>query len=214
MTVVAIDGIDGSGKSTLATALASRIRDAVLVPEFSSGELGAFLSAQVRTRPHFIAESELAQSLLFLAEYADRVDHLMRGIARSPHDIRILERGWLSKYSYQVSVLQRRYPYEQARSVVADILSLIPSPDRTILLTASESALRQRLSARTVVIDDAYFAFLRDAERTMTEAVADGFGAFVLDTSSLSALEVADAAEDYVRSVTGLTPRPRATHKQ
>ncbi len=108
MTVVAIDGVDGSGKSTLAAALASRIQDAVVVPEFSSGELGAFLSAQVRTRPHFIAESELAQSLLFLAEYADRVDHLSRRIARSPREISILERGWLSKYSYQVSVLQRR----------------------------------------------------------------------------------------------------------
>jgi hypothetical protein len=85
-------------------------------------------------------------------------------------------------------------PYEQARSVVADILSLIARPDHTILLTANESALRQRLSARTVVIDDAYLAFVRDAERTMTEAVAGGFDAFVLDTSSLSALEVADLA--------------------
>lgn len=201
VTIVAIDGVDGTGKSTLAAALVSSIRDAILVPEFSSDAMGRFLSEQVSTKPHFIAESELAQSLLFLAEYVERCELIARTPESSSRGVVFLERGWLSKYSYQVNVLERRYSHERSSRLVLEILNMIAKPDFTILLTASESALRRRLRGREVVVDANHVDFLKRSELLMLRAIEEGFDAFVIDTSSLSAKEVADAAERYVRSV-------------
>jgi thymidylate kinase len=198
LTLISVDGVDGTGKSTLAEILGDRIPQCKLIPEFSDTELGKFLKACVSISPHFIAESELAQSLLFLAEYADRIHSADRG--RSQYPIQIVERGWLSKYAYQACVLERVMTSAQARSLVSEILRAGPQPDSAILLRASEQTIRERVHDRNIVIDSDFIGFLERADQLMLGLVDAGYPALIIDTSFRTPEEVASIAIPYIQS--------------
>lgn len=204
MPFVSVNGVDGSGKTTLAANLQARLEHSRAVPEFSDTDLGKFLSATVRQSPHFISESELAQSLLFLAEYADRVDALRRELAIDPTIVLVAERGWLSKYAYQVCVLERRFAAAVADQLVTTVLSMTPKEDASILLRASETTLQERLRARPTVLDEAYLSFLRRADELMVSAAKRNSQVLVLDTTDMTPSEVTSAAMDFI----GTTARP------
>jgi thymidylate kinase len=194
MPLVSVDGIDGSGKSTLAANLQSSLSECRTAPEFSDTGIGNFLKSKVIESPHFIAESELAQTLAFLAEYADRMNALYGESLGDSTTLHIVERGWLSKYAYQVCVLERRFSPRESHEVVTAILSMIPKPDASILLRVNEASLRTRIAARSTVVDDAYLSFLRRADELMVAAVAHGHDALVIDTSDMTVEEVTTAA--------------------
>jgi thymidylate kinase len=200
MPLISVDGVDGSGKSTLAANLQSSLIECQTVPEFSDTEMGNFLKHKVTESPHFIAQSELAQTLVFLAEHAERMNALSAESLSDSTTLQIVERGWLSKYAYQVCVLERRFSSRQSHEVVTAILSMIPSPDASILLRVDEKVLRTRIVGRTAVVDDAYFSFLRRADELMVAAVSNGYDALVIDTSDMTAEEVTTAALPFVRA--------------
>lgn len=147
-----------------------------------------------RTRLRLITESELAQTLVFLAEYVDRMNTLHNALPDDPATLQIMERGWLSKYAYQVCVLERRFSRQRSQEIVTAILSMVPTPDASILLRVNEAILRTRIAARPMISDDAYWSFLRRADELMVGAVADGYDALVIDTSNMTVEDVARVA--------------------
>jgi thymidylate kinase len=198
LTIVSLDGIDGSGKSTLADSIRRRFPQWVVLDEFSDTEMGHFLRDQVAVAPHFIARSEVSQSLLFLSEYAERMAALAGTAPIDAANMTVVERGWLSKYSYQVCVLDRLMAHSRAHKLVADILSVIPQPDASVLLRVAEDVMVDRLRKREVQVDRAFRMFVARADALMLTAVRGGYPAFVIDTSFLTPEGVADLAIPYI----------------
>jgi dTMP kinase len=206
LSVVTLDGVDGTGKSTLLRLLSRRIPHSIGVPEFSDSEIGKFLQDQVRKAPHFIARSELAQTLLFLAEHVERIESAFGGEPVPDDALFIVERGWLSKYSYQVCVLERTLPQAQASSLVKSILDLLPVPDASILLRVNQEVMTERLAERKTTIDPQFIAFVSRADQIMYENTATDQRGLVIDTSNLTPDEVADIAVPFCLQT---APRPR-----
>lgn len=198
--LVSIDGIEGSGKSTLAVGLGSCIPGCLISPEFSDSEMGIFLKNQVLAAPHFISKSEMAQSLLFLSEYAERIEAISQESASAHKPLRIIERGHLSKYSYQTCVLERRFSPQQAHDLVTAILDMIPRPDATILLRVSQDTLVRRLSNRTVPVDPKFLSFLARADNLMFDAIPKYHPTLVIDTSALTPKDVVELAVPFIKS--------------
>jgi thymidylate kinase len=198
LPIISLDGINGTGKSTVANILKQR-SDWIFVPEFVTTEIGAFLIGETNAKPHFITQCEVAQSLLFLSEYAERMDALHRDNLRDAN-IRVVERGWLSKYSYQVCVLERVLPPAQARQLVADILRVIPQPDAAILMRVSQDEMTHRLQTRDFAVTDDFLSFITRADELMLEAVAGGYPAQIIDTTQRTPTEIADIIIPYIAS--------------
>jgi dTMP kinase len=198
--IVSLDGVDASGKSTLAQTLKTRAPVYRFSPEFSETIIGQFLNSQVASKPHLIARSRLAQSLLFLAEYCDHMESVrLQDSAASA--VIIMERGWLSKYSYQVCVLEAVFGYSRAHDLVSGILSAMPQPDASILLRVSPEVMRKRLRTRGIPVDNDFLEFVQRADELMVKAVAEGYPALVIETGDLTPDQIADIAMPYCHSV-------------
>jgi thymidylate kinase len=199
LAIVSLDGVDASGKSTLAETLKARTPGYGFSPEFSETIIGQFLNSQVASKPHLIARSRLAQSLLFLAEYSDHMESVR--LHEPSGTVIIMERGWLSKYSYQVCVLEGVLGYSRAHDLVAGILSAIPQPDASILLRVSLDVMQKRLRTRGIPVHNQFLEFVQRADELMVQAVQEGYPALVVDTSDLTPGQIADIAIPYCHSV-------------
>jgi thymidylate kinase len=199
LAIISLDGVDASGKSTLAETLKARAPEYGFSPEFSETIIGQFLKIQVASNPHLIARSRLAQSLLFLAEYCD---HMESARLQEPaaDAVIIMERGWLSKYSYQVCVLESTLGYSRAHNLVAGILSAMPQPDASVLLRVSPEVMQKRLRTRGIPVDSHFMDFVQRADELMAKAVQEGHPALVIDTSDRTPGQIADIAIPYCRS--------------
>lgn len=202
MAIISLDGVDGSGKSTLAATLKERDPGYRFLSEFSETIIGQFLKNQVADKPHLIARSRLAQSLLFLAEYCD---HMESARLQEPAAgvVTVMERGWLSKYSYQVCVLESVLGYSPAHNLIAGILSSMPQPDASVLLRVSPEVMQKRLLTRGIPIDAHFLEFVQRADDLMIKAVQEGYPALVIDTSDRTPDQIADIAIPYFDSIVG-----------
>lgn len=193
---VCIDGTEGTGKTTLTRALIECL-DATPINEFSDAPFGAALREAVKTSPHFISDSPLGQSLVFLGDFIELYDAKITPALATGRTV-ITDRGWLTKYTYQRSVLEASSHRSQADELLLHILGLIPPPDLTILLTAPSDVVRSRLIHRDgqcsdermrfiVQASEAAFAFLKTepilewqeirTDRSADDVVADAIAA-------------------------------------
>jgi dTMP kinase len=163
---ISIDGADGVGKTTLARHLAATIDESVLTPEFSDSPVGKFLRNAVQTNPHFISESLIEQSLLFLADFFRIYDSAVRPSVLSGK-LAISDRGYVSKYVYQLIVLSSGYDSRAVRVMLDSLFSLISPPDLTLLLTCEENMLVQRLLHRDGHCDKDRIDFIEKANKEM-----------------------------------------------
>jgi thymidylate kinase len=143
---VSVDGVEGAGKSTLIAGLKSVYPDALDLPEFSESVVGQALAAAVDVSPHRISPSATAQTLLFLAEFHEKVEIGVLGAP--PGSLVLTDRGLMSKYVYQVTVLAEEWGHDRASEWVSTLLAGIDPPDLTICLTAEPQALLQRIEER------------------------------------------------------------------
>ena len=167
---------------------------AVIVPvyqtsTFAQSAVGQFLRSAVRETPYFIARSTLAQSLLFLAEFTDRIE---TAIAEESNEILIVDRGYWSKYVYQELVLGASYSRKSVATILDGIFLELPPPSTTILLTASSDVLKTRLLERGEEVDRERSGFMDEAQARLLDLVPDD--ALVIDTSACSPADVLNAA--------------------
>jgi len=159
---ISLDGTDGVGKTALARYLQTVIRDSIVSPEFSDSPVGHFLKESVQTNPHFISESLIEQSLLFLADFFRIYDSVVNPSLGKGLCV-ISDRGLVSKYVYQLIVLSSRYNKTTVRGILESLFSLIPPPDLTILLTCEEQVQINRLLQRDGHCNDSRIEFIREA---------------------------------------------------
>jgi len=101
----------------------------------------------VRDNPHFISQSPLGQSLVFLGDFVELFEsRVAPALARG--ETVFTDRGWVSKYAYQFVVLQRVMSEAQAHRLLREIMAHVPKPDLTILLTSPTPVVRARLLER------------------------------------------------------------------
>ena len=140
---VSVEGVECSGKSSLTEFLARRVRGVRVVPEFSESAVGRHLISQVGDAPHHISHSPLGQSLLFLADHADLAEMAFEWRHSEP-GIVLQDRGYLSKFVYQLLVLQGSMGTQRAARLLDTLMSHIPRPDVTILLDSDFSTILGR----------------------------------------------------------------------
>lgn len=167
---ICIDGVEGAGKTTLTGALVPRLA-AVAINEFSAAPFGAALREAVRCSPHFISHSPVGQSLVFLGDFIELFESEIAPALRDGRTV-VTDRGWVSKYAYQRSVLERRLPGQEADDLLRRLLSHVPQPDLTILLEAPLPVVQQRLVARDGGCGEERLAFIAEAARHFREIAA------------------------------------------
>jgi dTMP kinase len=170
---ICIDGTEGSGKTTLANALSGQVAS-VSINEFSEACFGQALRKAVEQTPHFISESALGQSLVFLGDFIELFDSRIKP-ALEAGQVVITDRGWLSKYAYQRTVLERTMTAGQADNLLTHVLSFVPKPDLTILLTAPAERIRERLLGRDGHCSEDRLEFIKKAT-AVAVAYAKGTG--------------------------------------
>ena len=144
---LALDGMDGVGKSTVAQHLRGVVPQALVLLEFSSGEVGDFLLGLARRKPPQVSEGPLGEALLFLSDFVSTYERIIVP-ERERGGIVISDRGYLSKYVYQSVVLSCSYDRVAVRRALDAIFALIEPPDLTIYLPGDLEAIKSRLIIR------------------------------------------------------------------
>jgi thymidylate kinase len=162
---ISIDGVDGVGKTVLAQHLVTVLDGATLVPEFSQSLEGAYLQdAVTRGGPRFPSLSRMEKSLLFLADFFRQYDTLIRRALQQGR-IAISDRGYVSKYVFQLLVLSYDYDPAAVEAMLDALFRLIAPPDLTLYLTCEEHACLQRLIQRDGRCDSVRVSFIRQAKQ-------------------------------------------------
>lgn len=160
---ISLDGVAASGKSSVALRLADDVLETRIVPEFSGSPVGRHLQAQVRLAPHFIKHTPLSQSLLFISDYSDLASEALVA-QRVGSPLVIQDRGFLSKYVYQLLVLSSSLGRAGARKLMDEIFAHLPRPDITVLLDLDlQLALDRHGSARRAPLSDYDLRFMGEA---------------------------------------------------
>jgi thymidylate kinase len=141
---VSVDGVECAGKTSLCARLETAVPGSQLLPEFSPSPVGLYLQRSVESSPHFISRSILGQSLLFLADYAEIAQSTMM-IDDPAIKVVFQDRGFLSKFVYQLVVLQDGMGEQRARKLLSVIMDELPRPDVTVFLDAPMSVIESRL---------------------------------------------------------------------
>ncbi len=162
---ISIDGVDGVGKTVVAQYLATVLDGATLVPEFSQSLEGAYLQEAVtKGGPRFPSLSRMEKSLLFLADFFRQYDMLIRGALQQGR-IAISDRGYVSKYVFQLLVLSYDHDPAAVEAMLDALFRLIAPPDLTLYLTCEEHLCLQRLIQRDGQCDSGRVSFLRQAKQ-------------------------------------------------
>jgi dTMP kinase len=167
---ICIDGTEGAGKTTVTAGLADAI-ESRQINEFSDAPFGSALREAVRSSPHYISGSPLGQSLVFLGDFVELYETKVAPALRDGSVV-FTDRGWLSKYAYQRTVLERSIQPDAAEELLAVTLGLVPRPDFTVLLSAPLPVLRDRLLRRDGHCDEQRMAFIAAAARHAREFLA------------------------------------------
>jgi dTMP kinase len=182
---ISVDGVDGVGKTTLAAALAAGL-GAELSSEFSDGFLGSALRDAVMRAPNYVTSSRTAQSLAFIGDFFEVYETQVRAALEAGRSV-VSDRGWLSKYAYQLVTLVEEHGDRRARALLDASLGLMPRPHLTLYLTANEENIRQRLVRRDGVCDDDRMQFVRQtslaAEGIIKEQSSGGMRCVRLDAN-------------------------------
>jgi len=201
---VSLDGVEGTGKSTLGQLLhdTEGIR---VVPEFSGSAVGSALRELVVSSPHYVSSSEIGQSLSFLGDFFELVETFVIP-ARAAGLTVVSDRGWLSKYAYQLVVLEGGLGTARATTLLDSVLSLMPTPDVTIYLTASRPELFRRLSARDGSCSPERLAFMERADAVSRHLLGTGRlpNSLIVPTDG----EVGPVLDLVLRAIHGWTSAP------
>jgi thymidylate kinase len=131
---ISIDGVDGVGKTVLAQHLVTVLDGATLVPEFSESLEGVYLKdAVTRGGPRFPSLSRMEKSLLFFADFFRQYDTLILRALQQGW-IAISDRGYVSKYVFQLLVLSYDYDPAAVEIMIDALFCLIAPPDLTLYL--------------------------------------------------------------------------------
>ena len=162
---ISIDGVDGVGKTVVAQHLATVLDGATLVPEFSQSLEGVYLQdAVTRGGPRFPSLPRMEKSLLFFANFFRQYDTLIRRALQQGR-IAISDRGYVSKYVFQLLVLSYDYDPAEVETLLDALFRLIAPPDLTLYLTCEEHVCLQRLIQRDGQCDRGRVSFLRQVKQ-------------------------------------------------
>jgi thymidylate kinase len=171
LTWVALDGTDAAGKSTLLERLASRLRtelteyQVVCVPEFSDTAIGTLINDVINRRYFFQLGADghlpVPETLVLASDMALQIQQLVERHDGRP-TLLLSDRGPLSLIVYQALRIAKHEPgtcIAEAAEWVAKTVSLLRSPDLTVVLRVQQDELLSRLAQRGVALtaDDVDF---------------------------------------------------------
>ena len=179
---VSVDGVECAGKTSLCERLKTTVQGSRLLPEFSPSPVGVHLQRSIESSPHFISQSMIGQSLLFLADYAE-IAQLAMTVDDPAVKVVFQDRGFLSKFVYQFVVLQEDIGAHRARMLLSAVMEELPRPDVTILLDAPMSVIESRLRhARPTWLKPERRIFVERAGAAFRQEIGS-FGGVILHVS-------------------------------
>ncbi len=196
MVWISVDGLEGAGKSTLVDCLKERFEAADVIHEFSLGFAGRALSQALKSDPHHVSSSAVAQSLFFLAEYREKIEEAKAAI-NDRRKIVISDRGTLSKYVYQKIILDPIIGSEAADALVLSSFIGLPTPNWTIYLRVAPALARMRIERRGDSRTDEQFDLMTRAAAEF-ERTCNRFLAVCFDSSSVCARKLCDQVHSLI----------------
>jgi dTMP kinase len=190
-TWISIDGVEAAGKTTLVNVLRERFEDVLVVDEFGDDPVGRFLRETVKHHPHVYSESLVGQSLVFLGEFWQRFDSLIRP-ALTRGAVVLCDRGYLSKYVYQFVVMKPSIGEAAAHSLLAAVFQPMPEPTLTVVLSAPIELLRARAFDRGESWDDEWETFVKEASSVFASPPLAAGALLSFDTSQMDPGAIAD----------------------
>jgi thymidylate kinase len=189
---ISVDGVEAAGKTTLSTLLSERT-GGIFSPSFSSSELSKLLRQGVEEHPHVFKRSKLSQTLAFLAEFCERIDEFVLPVSRQGKVV-IADRGYLSKYAYQHSVLTMddTFDSKSAHELLMSIFNCIARPDIIILLECPLDVVERRLAARRYTVTSDRMKFIDRSQLLMQELAAREAAVLRFDSGSVPVEEICD----------------------
>lgn len=178
---ISLDGTDGVGKTTLLRELVHHLRltypdhKVDKFPEFSSTAVGSLIRRRVEQRYFFqMGDGEhlpIGETLVLASDLALQIETLQREITEDEPRILVSDRGPLSLVVYQANRLAQYagLSYAEATSWVDRLLSLLPTPDLTVVLHADEVTLRERLRERQADLTEVEVRFVLQLQDSFLE---------------------------------------------
>jgi thymidylate kinase len=184
---VSVDGVEGVGKTTLCRKLKEAVPSALVLSEFSNGIIGEALRNAIAIDPHVFSKSESAQSLMFLAEYREKVELEVLPVRRER--LVVTDRGLISKRVYQRAVLSSRLDRPSIDQMLDGALVGLPEPDLSVVLHADFATLCRRIQGRGEFRTPTQYSFIENLVSLFrNEAVASP--TLAIDASAIRASEV------------------------
>ncbi len=172
-------------------ALRARIPDAVVVNEFTDDPVGRFLREIVKEHPHVFSESRVGQSLVFLGEFWQRYDLVIRPALEAGATV-LSDRGYLSKYVYQQVVMEPAIG-PATLPLLSAVMEPMPGPDISVVLTAPTEVLQTRLLARGEACDAERIGFIVAADELFGKADLSAGMILSFDTNVRSPGDIAES---------------------
>lgn len=188
---ISVDGVEAAGKTTLVDALRASVPDAVVVNEFTDEPVGRFLREIVKEHPHVFSESRVGQSLLFLGEFWQRYDLVIRPALEAGATV-LSDRGYLSKYVYQHVVMEPAIGLA-TQPLLSAVMEPMVAPAISVVLRAPSDVLKRRLLARGEACNDERLRFIVTADEMFAKAAIAAGKVLSFDTSRRSAGDIASS---------------------
>lgn len=203
---VEIEGTDGTGKSTLANLLDELLLKAypkkkiITLNEFSSTRLGQMITSVIKEGTFFSLATTgsnypLSETLCLAGDYFARLEELQQEVDNSP-DVILSDRGILTFKVYQEMRLSKMYPNSDKlfNRWINQIFSMVREPNTTIILTASEQDIRDRLIARGDMVTAESMGFIMAAQSKYIDLARNKNSFVVLENPNGKLEEVANRA--------------------
>ena len=160
--VVAFEGIAGTGKTTVSKMFATDFPDTVeIIDEFPQGFINDYMRDLAREDPEFrlskTAPTPLSQTFLFATNAAFKME-TARHISHKP--IVIMDRYKHSITAHQSIILAESNTGIDHKRLLDGIITALPDPDIIIYFEGAVDLMKARLTNRSGIYNDAYFAFI------------------------------------------------------
>jgi thymidylate kinase len=159
---ISVEGAEAAGKSTLVAELRRMRPDWIVLSGFTSTPLGRVLAAGFENDPYVPQRPASAQAMMVLADFLIRWTNEIKPAIQGGRTV-LTDRGWLSKFVYQIAILQMSQDEDTVfnQQSVKSVMSSIPHPAYSTLVLPDLATIEYRLREAREPVGTARRAMLR-----------------------------------------------------